>query len=52
MSMYASGVVINVPLSMCYTSPAEDELNWALTSCPAFPKDITEMSRVGELYGG
>ncbi|GMI00037.1 hypothetical protein TrVE_jg14292 [Triparma verrucosa] len=52
MSMYVSCVVIGMPINMCYTSPAEDELNWALTSCPAFPKDITEMSRVGEVYGG
>ena len=52
MSMYASTVVITMPTNMCYTSPAEDELNWALTSCPAFPKNITEMSRVGEVYGG
>ncbi|GMH64082.1 hypothetical protein TrST_g1142 [Triparma strigata] len=50
MSMYASTVVITMPTNMCYTSPAEDELNWALTSCPAFPKNITEMSRVGEVY--
>ncbi|GMI03430.1 hypothetical protein TrVE_jg5912 [Triparma verrucosa] len=52
MSMYASCGVINFPVNLCYTSLAEDELNWALTSCPAFPKNITEMSRVGELYGG
>ena len=52
MSMYASCVVLNLPINMCYTSPADDELNWALTSCPAFPKNITEMSRVGEVYGG
>ncbi|GMI15705.1 hypothetical protein TrVE_jg3357 [Triparma verrucosa] len=50
MSMYASTVVITMPTNMCYTSPAEDELNWVLTSCPAFPKNITEMSRVGEVY--
>mmetsp|Transcript_5991 Transcript_5991/g.10884 ORF Transcript_5991/g.10884 Transcript_5991/m.10884 type:complete len:430 (+) Transcript_5991:462-1751(+) len=52
MSMYASCVVLNLPINMCYTSPADDELNWALTSCPAIPKNITEMSRVGEVYGG
>ena len=52
MSMYASCVVLNLPINMCYTSPADDELNWALTSCPAFPKNITEMSRVREVYGG
>ncbi|GMH73222.1 hypothetical protein TrST_g7039 [Triparma strigata] len=50
MSIYTSSVVLNLPLNMCYTSRGDDERNWALTSCPAFPKNITEMSRVGELY--
>ena len=52
MGMYASCIVLNLPTNMCYTSPADNELNWALTSCPAIPKDITEMSRVDEVYKG
>ena len=43
-------VVVNLPTNMCYTSPAADEANWALTSCPDAPKNVTEMTRVSPRY--
>ncbi|GMH72124.1 hypothetical protein TrRE_jg12783 [Triparma retinervis] len=41
--------VQNIPTHMCYTSPANDESNFALTSCPK-PVNITEMTRVSAQY--
>ena len=46
MSFTSVMIIANLPLKMCYNSPVDDELNWALTSCPDMPKNITEMSRV------
>lgn len=41
--------VQHVPSNMCYTSPANDESAFALTSCPK-PVNITEMTRVSDQY--
>ena len=49
-SMVIIPVAINLPTNMCFTSLADNEANFALTSCPAVPKNITEMSRVSLGY--
>ena len=49
-SMVSIIVILHLPLNMCFTSLADDEANFALTSCPAVPKNITEMSRVSLGY--
>ena len=46
---FCSVPVLNFPTHMCYTSPANDESNFALTSCPK-PVNITEMTRVSSQY--
>jgi len=38
------------PMAFCWTSPANDELDFVLTSCPPLPSDITEMTRVSQEY--
>ena len=43
-------VIFVIPRNLCYTSNLHDEANWALTSCPDFPKNITEMARVSAEY--
>ena len=43
-------VMGNLPINLCYTSPIDDMDNFALTSCPEIPRNITEMSRVSEQY--
>jgi hypothetical protein len=41
----------SITTSFCYTSWAGEGVeDWVITSCPAFPKNITEMSRVGETF--
>ena len=45
-SMMIVPATLNLPTNMCYTSLADDKANFALISCPAVPKNITEMSRV------
>mmetsp|Transcript_30093 Transcript_30093/g.59771 ORF Transcript_30093/g.59771 Transcript_30093/m.59771 type:complete len:477 (+) Transcript_30093:633-2063(+) len=49
-SMASISTIISLPINMCYTSLADDEANFALTSCPDVPKNITEMSRVSLGY--
>ena len=49
-SMASFTILISLPLNMCFTSLADDESNFALTSCPDVPKNITEMSRVSLGY--
>ena len=49
-SMMSIPVINTLPGNMCYTSPVDDEANWAVTSCPDVPKNITEMSRVSLEY--
>ena len=46
---FCSVPVLNFPTHMCYTSPTNDESNFALTSCPK-PVNITEMTRVSSQY--
>ena len=43
-------LVMNLSMNMCYTSPADDEANWALTSCTDVPLNITHMTRVSVGY--
>jgi hypothetical protein len=50
MALYSSNIILILPRSLCYTSPLQDEANWALTSCPASPTNITEMVRVSAEY--
>eukprot|EP00518_Triparma_eleuthera_P022263 CAMPEP_0197547560 /NCGR_PEP_ID=MMETSP1320-20131121/1890_1 /TAXON_ID=91990 /ORGANISM="Bolidomonas sp., Strain RCC2347" /LENGTH=322 /DNA_ID=CAMNT_0043107393 /DNA_START=136 /DNA_END=1102 /DNA_ORIENTATION=- len=49
-SMASITILIGLPINMCYTSLADDEANFALTSCPDVPRNITEMSRVSLGY--
>ena len=51
LSMYFLGwLTILIWINGCVTAHIGNEEDWAITSCPAVPLNITEMSRVGESF--
>ena len=43
-------LMVTFPTKMCVTACKGAEEDWAMTSCPAYPTNITQMSRVGESF--
>lgn len=47
---FPSWCATTIWINGCVTAPVGNEEEWAVTSCPAVPLNITEMSRVGDSF--